>query len=90
MVAITSPVAVLLWAGSHSTQLLFYTAWERMTAEYLFATNGDLGREQGIPETTRTIKDGSHPEEATEEVESTFFGWAASFGVVRWVGLGAG
>ena len=31
--------------GSHLTQLLFYAAWEKMTAEYPPETNGDLGKE---------------------------------------------
>ena len=33
MVATTFTVAILLWAGSHPTQLMFYTAWESMTAK---------------------------------------------------------
>ena len=37
--------AIILWVGSHPTQLLFYAAQERMTAQNPPATNGDLGRE---------------------------------------------
>ena len=47
--------AVLLWVGSCPTQLLFYAAQERMTAQNPLATDGDLGRERGVPESARTI-----------------------------------
>ena len=59
-----------------------------MTAEYPSETNSDLGREQGVPESTRTIQDGSHPVEAIGARESEVIGWAASYGMGQRVGLG--
>ena len=41
-----------------------------MTAEYLPATNGDLGREPGAPKSTRTMQDGPSLIEVMEAVES--------------------
>ena len=58
-----------------------------MTAEYPPTTNGDLVRELGAPESTRTMQDGSHLVEAMEVVESVVLVWAASFTMVQWVGL---
>ena len=52
--------------GITSAQLLFYTAWERMTDENPPATHSDLGRERGMPESTRTMQDGSHLVKAME------------------------
>ena len=57
-----------------SHPVLFHTAQEMITAEYPPETNGDLGREQGVPESTRMIQDGSHPVEAMEAVESEITG----------------
>ena len=48
-------VAILLRVGSHPAQLLFYAAWDRITAQNPPATNGDIGREQGMPEFIRMI-----------------------------------
>ena len=56
--------------GPHSTQLLFCMAQERMTAQNPSAKNADLGREQGMPESTRMMQDESHLVQATEVVES--------------------
>ena len=60
----------LLWAGLHPAQLLFYTAWERMTAKDPLAINGDLNRDQGMLESPRIIQDGSYPVKALEVAES--------------------
>ena len=45
--------AIILQVGSHPAQLLLHTARERMKAQNRPATNGDLGREQGAPVSTR-------------------------------------
>ena len=37
--------AILLWVGSHPSQLLFHAARERVTAQNPRKTNGNLGRE---------------------------------------------
>ena len=55
LVATIPSLAILLWVGSYPTQLLFYADWEKMTAQNAPATNGDLGKEQGVLESTRTI-----------------------------------
>ena len=78
VVATTSTATVLLWAGSHPAQILVYAAWERMTAKYPSAANGNLGREQGMPELTRTMQDKSHPVETIEVVGSEVMGWVAN------------
>ena len=53
-----------------------------MTAKYPLITNGNLSREQGAPESTRMMQQGSRLVEATEVVESRVLGWAASFSAV--------
>ena len=65
---------VLLWAGLHPTQLLFYTTWKRMTAEYPCATNGNLGREQGMPEFTKAMQDKSFMDESIEVTKGRLAG----------------
>ena len=47
--------ASLLWVGSCPAQLFFHTAQERVTAQNPHATNGDLGREGGMPEPTKAM-----------------------------------
>ena len=90
VVATILSMAILLQLGLCPTQFLFYTAWERMTIQNPPATNGDLGKERGMPELTRTIQDGSHTGEVMEVVERRVFGGTASFSAMRWVGLGMG
>ena len=85
--ATTSAMTVLLQAESHATQLLFHAALERMTTKYPPATNGDLGKEQGVAGSTGTMQDGSHMVEAMEVVESEVTIWAASYSMAQWVGL---
>ena len=58
-----------------------------MIAQYASATNNDLGRELRVLECTKTIQDGSHPDEAIEMGKSRVLCQAASFRVVQWVGL---
>ena len=74
VVAMILSAAILLQVGSHPTQLLFYAAWERMTAQNPPGKNGDLDREQGMPEFTRMTLDGSHTGEAMEVIESRVLG----------------
>ena len=88
VMAILLSATVILWAGSHPAQLLFYAARERMTVQNPPATNGDLGRERGVPEPTRTMWDGSRLAEAKEVTEERVPGWAASFGMAHQVRLG--
>ena len=61
-----------------------------MTAQNPPATNGNLGRERGMPVSTRIIQDGSHLAEELEVTEGRVPGWAASFGMAHQVGLGIG
>ena len=82
--------AILLWVRLFSSQLLLYAAWERITAQYPPEKHGDLGRECGIPESTRTMQDGSHPGKAMEATKSKILGLAASFGKVQQAGLEVG
>ena len=49
---------IILKVGSHPAQLLFRAAQERMTAQNPPATNGDLGRDQGVPVSTRMYRMG--------------------------------
>ena len=42
-VATTFTTTILLWVGSCPAQLLFYTAWERIAAEYPPAINRTTG-----------------------------------------------
>ena len=50
---------IILQVGLRPTQLFFQAAWERMTAQNPPATNGNLGRERGVPMSTKTSLDGS-------------------------------
>ena len=61
-----------------------------MTAQNPPAINGDLGRERGMPESTRMMHDGSRMREAIKVAESRVPDWAARFGAVQRVGLGMG
>ena len=61
---------MLLRAGSHPTQLLFHAALDRMAVQYPHVTNDDLDREQGMPESTSMMQDGSHLDEAPEVAKS--------------------
>ena len=61
-----------------------------MIAQNPPATNSNLGKEQGIPESTRMMQDGSHSAEALEVAESSVLGWAASFGMVHQLRFGLG
>ena len=70
VVAATFTTDILLWAQSHLTQLLFHTAWERMTDEYPPSLYSNLSRKHGVPETTRIVQDRSRPVEAMEVVKS--------------------
>ena len=90
LVALVLSVAILLLVGLHPTQLLFHTAWEKMTAQNPPATNGDFGREQGMPESTRPIQDEFYPRGANKAKESRVLGWDASFSELQHIGLGMG
>ena len=61
-----------------------------MIAKYPPAINGDLGKEQGIPESTSMMQNGSYPDEAMEVTESRVPGWAVNFGIAKWVEHEAG
>ena len=89
-VAMLLSMIILLQVGSRTTQLLFYAAWERMTAQNPPEANGDLGRELGAPVSTRTMQDGSRLAKVLEVAEGQVPGWAASFGTAYKVGLGMG
>ena len=79
--------ATLLQVGPYPTQVLFYIAWERITAQYLPATNSELGRELGVPHSTRIMQDVSYLNKAIEAIESRVLGWAASFSWVQCKGI---
>ena len=61
-----------------------------MTAQNPPATNGDMSREWGAPESTRIMQDRSYSGEALEVAESRVPAWAASFGMAQQVGPGMG
>ena len=50
-------------------------------------TNGNLGREQGMHESTTMIQHGSSADEAMEVMESRVLGWATSFHMMQRVRL---
>ena len=84
-------MAITLWVGSCSTQLLFYTARERMIVQNLPATDGNLGREQGVPDVHQDdCRMGFAWLEELEVAESRVPGWAASFSTAHQVQLGLG
>ena len=58
-----------------------------MIVKYPPATNGNLARELGMSEPTRTIQDGFHLGEAMEVAKSRALAWAANHSVAQWVGL---
>ena len=60
VVAKVLSMAILLQVGLYSTQLLFYTAQEKMIAQNPIAANGDLDREKSMPESIRKMQDGSY------------------------------
>ena len=79
VVATTFFATILLWVGFCPTQLLFYTAQERITAKHPLEINGEIGKEKGAPESTRTMQDGSYLAEAMEAVEIKVTGYAANY-----------
>ena len=90
VVATTFAMTILLLSSSCPTQLLFYAALEKMTAEYPPAKNSDLGRERGIPESIDMMQDGLYLVEAAKVVESKVLSWGANFGIRQLIGLGMG
>ena len=69
MVATTFAATVLLWVGSCPTQLFYHADQKSMTAKYLPAINGDLGKEGVMPKSTKMIQKGLHLGEAMEMTE---------------------
>ena len=57
----------LLQVRPHHAQHLFWAEWKRMAAQIPPATNGNLGRDWGMPKSTRMMQDGSYLGEALEE-----------------------
>ena len=88
MVETLLSMTILLQLGLRPTQLLFYAAQERTTAQNHPATNGNLSRDRGAPVSTRKIQDRSHPAEELEVAEGQVSSYAASFGMTHQVGLG--
>ena len=64
VVATVLSAATLLLTILHPAQLLFRTAWEKVTAQNSPAKNSDLYREHGITESTRIMQDEYHLDKA--------------------------
>ena len=89
-IAIVLSANILLPAELYPAQILYLGTWEKITAQYPPAINGDLGSEQSGPESSRMMQDGSHLGEAMGAAESKVPYWTASSSMAQWVGLGMG